>query len=165
MMAAALPVALHRNQAVEGALVVVCRCERVSNLPEVDRGAHYLPSETQQLRVRASGSARKICERDLDDAESMRVRLDQDFLEHFEVGAIKIEILERVAAVKAISTGEIAHRHREHPAQHAVHKPAGRAPDKGGVGDAAPHIPRRNHAVPAPPRSPPIYPKTRTLPF
>src|SRR5260370_41388922 len=127
MMAAALPVALHRDQAVEGALVVVCRCERVSNLPEIYRGAHYLPSETQQLRMRASRPARKICEQDLNDAESMRVCLDQDFLEHFEVGALKIEILERVAAVKAISTGETAHRHREHTAQPPLPQPPPRA--------------------------------------
>src|SRR5260370_41815235 len=123
MMAAALPVTLHGDQAVEGALVIVCRCERVPNFPEADRRPHYLPSETQQLRMRASRAARKICERHLDDAESMRVCLDQNFLEYFEVGAAQIEILERVAAIKAVSTAEVANRHREHPTEHTVAKP------------------------------------------
>src|SRR5260370_26967710 len=119
MMAAALPVTLHGDQAVEGALVIVCRCERVPNFPEADRRPHYLPSETQQLRMRASRATRKICERDLNDAESMRVCLDQDFLEHFEIGALEIEILEHVAAVKAVSGGGVAHPHREQSAQDA----------------------------------------------
>src|SRR5260370_42654968 len=130
MMAAALPVTLHGDQAVEGALVIVCRCERVPNFPEADRRPHYFPSETQQLRMRASRAARKICERDLNDAESIRVCLDQDFLEHFEIGALEIEILEHVAAAKAISTGEIAHRDREHPTQPAVQNPTGSTPEQ-----------------------------------
>src|ERR1700682_5214133 len=74
-VAAAMPESLHRDHAVKGALVVVCGCERVSHFPEIDRRARYAPSETEQLRVRASRPAWKICERDLDDAKSLRVCL------------------------------------------------------------------------------------------
>src|SRR5712672_3480914 len=75
-----MPESLHWNHAVKGALVVIRGCVRVSNLPEIDRRARYAPSEAQQLRMRVSGAAGKICERDFDDAESLRVCLDQDFL-------------------------------------------------------------------------------------
>src|SRR6267154_6211283 len=98
IVAAPLPVTLRWNRAVIGALVVIRGCERVSNLPEVDRRAHYAPSETDQLCMRASRAAGKICERDLDDGESLRVCLDQDFLEHFEVGAVQIEVREDVTS-------------------------------------------------------------------
>src|SRR6266849_4910801 len=148
-MAAAMPEALDWNHAVKGALVVVCGCERVSNLPEIYRRTHYLPSETQQLSMRASRFAGKICERDLYDDESPRVCFDQDFLQHFEIGALKIEIRQRVAAVKPVSAGQVPHRHREHPPEHGVQKPAARAADERGVRDAAARITRRDHDVAA----------------
>src|SRR6266849_1784142 len=149
-----MPESLHWNRAVKGALVVVGGRVRVSDLPEIDRRARYAPSEAEQLRMRASLAAGKICERDLDDAESVRVRLDQDFLEHLEVGAAKIEVGECVASLKAVATGEVPHRHREHPPEHAVQEPTGRAAHEGGVGDAAASVPRGDHDVAALARPP-----------
>src|SRR5208282_2288847 len=84
-MAAALPVALRRNQAVEGAFVVVGGRERVADFPQRQRRTQYLPSKAGQLCVRAARDPRKICERNFDDAEAGGVSLDQDFLLHLEV--------------------------------------------------------------------------------
>ncbi len=97
--------------------------------------------------MRASRAAGKICERNLDDGESLRVGLDQDFLEHFEVGAVKIEIREDVASIEAVSAGEIAHRHRESPPEHAVQQPTARAADKCVVSDAAARVARGDHDI------------------
>src|SRR6266850_1814640 len=153
-MAAAVPESLHWNHAVKGALVVIRGCVRVSNLPEIDRRARYAPSEAQQLRMRVSGAAGKICERDFDDAESLRVCLDQDFFEYFEVGAVKIEVGEYFASIEAVSAGEVSHRHREYPSEHAVQQPTARAPHKGVVSDAAARVSRRDHDVAALARAP-----------
>src|SRR6266849_2767210 len=154
MVAAAMPESLQGNHAVKGALVVVRGCVRVSNFPEIDRRARYAPSEAQQLCVRASRAAGKICERNLDDAEAVRVCLDQDFLEHFEVSAAKIEVRKCVAAIKAVPAGEVPHRHREYPPEDSVQEPTARAAHEGGVGDAAARVPRSDHDVAALARPP-----------
>src|SRR5208282_6191402 len=100
-MAAALPVALRGNQAVEGAFVVVGGSKRVADFPQRQRRTQYLPSEADHLRMRAARGARKICERNFDHAESAGVGFDQDFLEHLEIRGGEIEVGQQLATVEA----------------------------------------------------------------
>src|SRR5208282_381721 len=102
-MAAAMPVALRGNQAVEGAFVVVGGAERVADFPQRYRRTQDFPSEADELRVRAARAARKICERNFDDAESAGVGFDQDLLEHFEVRGREFKVRQHLAPVQAIS--------------------------------------------------------------
>ena len=156
-MAAALPVALRRDQAVEGALVVVGGGERVADFPQRYRRTQDFPSEAGNLRVRAARAARKIGERNFDHAESVGVGFDQHFLLHLEVGRGQFELLQRLAPVQAISAGDVAHRHREHPPQHQVQQPTRRTPHEVGVGDAAKRVARRDHDVGTGPRPPHLH--------
>src|SRR5271163_518420 len=102
-MAAALPVTLRRNQAVEGAFIVVSGRQRVAYFPQRQRRAKYLPSEAEQLCMRPARAAREICERNLDDAESAGVGFDQDFFLHLEVRGRELEVRQRLAPVEPIS--------------------------------------------------------------
>src|ERR1700722_2260812 len=111
-MAAALPVALWRNQAVEGAFVVVGGRERVADFPQRQRRTKDLPSEAEQLGVRSARPARKIRERNFHDAESAGVGLDQDFFLHLEIRGCQFQLGEHLAPVQTVSAGYIEHWYR-----------------------------------------------------
>src|SRR5271166_5656020 len=103
-MAPVLPVALWRNPAEKGALVVIGGQERVADFPQRQRRTKDLPAEAEQLGVRAAGAARKICERNFDDAKAAGVGLDQDLFLHFEIRRGEFEVVEHVAPIQSKPT-------------------------------------------------------------
>src|SRR3984893_16413533 len=144
-MTLALPVALHRDWAVEGALVIVGRRYRVAQPPQADRRAQDVDPKAQHPRMRAAGLAREIGEGNLGHAVALRPGLDQDFLLDLEVAAGKFEALDRRAPVEAEAAGKVAYWHAQQMAQKPVEYVAREAPAEFGVGHAAAYIARGDH--------------------
>src|SRR5712692_5804260 len=146
-MAAALPITLNRNEAVKRAVVIVGRFHRVSQHPQPERRPSQIQPEAYQPGMRTAGFARKVRKRHLEDAETLRVCLDQDFFEHLEVAPLEVETGERLAPVEPKATRHISDRHRESPAHRDVQHAAQELSHERGIGDAAPCVARSDYDV------------------
>src|SRR5687767_14280239 len=104
---AALPVALQRNDAVEGALVVVRRLDRVTEPPEVAEGADVRATEPEDARLRASGVARDVLEWHLDDPPASAVRAHEELRQDVEVRGARAKRPRRRCRIDAEAAGEI----------------------------------------------------------
>src|SRR5579885_3823375 len=115
-MAAALPVALDRDDAVVGALVVVGGFERVAQLPHPRRRPYLIDAEADEADVRAARLPGEVGERHLDHRVAPGIEPDQDLLQYLEVRRSEFQAFERGAPVKAVAAGQIADRKRQQPA-------------------------------------------------
>src|SRR6202050_3591160 len=147
-VAAPLPVALDRNDAVKRALIVIRGIERVADLPQLERGLEKIDAESEHSRMRAAAAARKVNERHLGDAVAARVRLDQDFFLNFEVLRIEFEVFAPPPApIEPEAARQIAHRHREHPAQAEIQEIAELLSEEAAVCDSTAGVSRRDHYI------------------
>src|ERR1700735_4135005 len=125
VMAPSMPETLNRGDAIEAALVVVRRCQRVAQLPHREGRTQDVGAESHQPDVRTPYRAREVYERDLDHAEAASVSANQDLFLHLEVLRGDLHPFERGAAVEPKPAGDVTYRHREHPAQQDVQEKAG----------------------------------------
>src|ERR1700719_1586921 len=104
-MAAAVPVTLNGNDAVEPALIIVSGLQRIAQLPELQGRACDVHAEDDQLGVRTASAAREVHEWNFDNAETARVRADQHLLLPLEVFRRELHALQRFTSVETKSAG------------------------------------------------------------
>jgi len=110
-MAAALPIALDWDEAVEGAFVVFGRIDRIAQLPQARAGEDQVKAKAQQPGMRAAALTWEIGKRHLQDAVALRITFDQGLLNRFEVKRCEPQIVQHLTPIQAKSAGQFADRH------------------------------------------------------
>src|SRR5271168_4404446 len=163
-VAAALPVALQRNDAVEGAIVIIRGIEGVADLPQLDGGGEQIDAEAQHPGMRTPAATRKIYERHFRDTEPFRIRLDQDFFLDLEILRIQLEVLLRhLAPIETKAAGDVADRNRGPAPPREVQDGAEFAAEKPTVPAPAARVSRRDDNAGAGPRPPHLGEKLRVM--
>ena len=133
-MSRSLPVSLQPDRAVESAIVVVCRRNRVPELPHSHERLQIGPAEFQQPRVRFAGSPGHVPEGNFVNLPSVRMNPDQDLFEHVEIPGLQRNSLQNVPAVEAETAGQILDGQREDPGIRHVQDAAQQPPEPSHVG-------------------------------
>ncbi len=119
-MSRSLPVPLQPNRTVEGPVIVIGRSDGVAQSPHTNQGFHEGPSELEEPHVGTTGAAGGIMERHLNDAPSLCMHSNEDFLQHVEVTCDQSEPGQNIAMVHAEPAGQITEREGQGPAVGAI---------------------------------------------
>ena len=142
-----LPVTLQPDRAVESAIVVVCRRDRIPELPHSHERLQIGPAELQQPRVRFAGAPGHVPEGDFVNLPSIRMDPDQDLFERVEIPGLQQNPLQDVPAVEAETAGQILDGQRKGPGIRHVQDAAQQPAESPDVGFSRRDIARGDHDI------------------